>query len=120
MGQKVSRLSVQLSAQPGDWKDLQTKKLEGKLIDGRDAEIIVLATMDVVSATGTPQTASGQPEIVFRIDLADGRTVLARSTVSAFLTAMKLIEQRHGAAIVAAQQKAREAEAAKEVGDAAS
>jgi hypothetical protein len=70
----------------GCWPDLGPKRQHGQLVD---AELRGVAAL--------PRgTVSGKPTVTFRVDLPDGRTVLAETTLALFLTAADAFKARHG------------------------
>ena len=68
------------------WPDLADKAV---IVLGADAPPIQIASL----AHGT---ASGAPSIMLRLDLPDGRTVVAEMTLRMFVQAAKLLVAKHG------------------------
>ena len=66
----------------GCWPDLQDKK------------IIRAIGLEVAALQGG--TKGGSPSVAFRIDLEDGRTVIAETSLKLFLTASDLFRARYG------------------------
>lgn len=63
-----------------------------------DKQVILPASMDgaaVQLALLDNATKQGRPAVTIRIDLADGRVVLAETTARLFVTAARLILTRH-------------------------
>ncbi len=66
----------------GCWPDLQDKK------------IIRAVGLQVATLWGGPK--GGAPSVAFRIDLEDGRTVIAETSLKLFLTASDLFRAKYG------------------------
>lgn len=74
----------------GAWPDLVEKMQAGKVIHiGNGSHIEVAALSGGMT--------SGRPSVMFRIDLPDGRTVMAETSMRLFLTAARAFEARYGA-----------------------
>lgn len=70
----------------GQWPDLKQKEEEGKLIEVTNLEI-----------AGLPVgMSSGMPSVAIRIDLEDGRTVFAQTSLRLFLTCAEVLVAVHG------------------------
>lgn len=69
----------------GCWKDLEAK---------RDQIIHVTDGMEIAALSGGME--SGRPSISLRIDLPDGRVVIAELSMRLFLTAARAFAARYG------------------------
>lgn len=76
----MTPLSIKLELEPGAWADA------GELLNGTLAEVGVVPT----------GTESGKPAVGFRIELEDGRTVGAWTTLALFQAAAIAIAARYG------------------------
>jgi hypothetical protein len=74
----------------GAWPDLAKKDTEGNLIhlQGNDGPPIGLCVLD-------SGMVGGRPSVAIRIDLPDGRTVLAETSLRLLLTAAKAFEAKY-------------------------
>lgn len=97
---KAPALQVVLEAEPGLWGDLAEKREAGTLVDAREADAMTFATV-------RGGMASGLPLLMVRIDLPDGRTIVAQTSVAALLAAARLVAGRHAQEIEAGRQNAQ-------------
>lgn len=78
-------LAMPLTFGDGAWPDLAEKMADGRVIDIEEIAVNVLDS----------GMKSGQPSVGLRIDLPDGRTVLAQTSARLFCTAAKAIMARY-------------------------
>jgi hypothetical protein len=77
----MNSLSLNLSGD-GAWQDLA------------DREVIHLQGVDIGVAVLDAGLASGRPSVAIRIDLPDGKTVIAETTARLFVSAGRMIVGR--------------------------
>jgi hypothetical protein len=71
----------------GCWPDLIEKRKAGNLVE----------TREVLQVAGLSRgMASGKPSVSIRIDLPDGKTVFAETSLALFLSAADILKARYG------------------------
>lgn len=74
----------------GAWPDLTDIRNSNRLIHLNDGQTLRIAGLNA-------GTVSGRPSVAIRIDLPDGRVVVAETTLALFTTAAQALQNRFGA-----------------------
>lgn len=85
----MMRIELDLEGE-GAWPDLKEKVAAGQVIHlGNDAPPIGVTALN-------KGTTSGRPSVCLRVDLPDGRTVLAETSLRLFLAAADALRAYYG------------------------